>query len=569
MAQGSSSTAASSLLLDELFEAADPRFLDEILARTTGRALRPLAERWVDDGRSFARQTLLQYIDDGCDRPSHRPLVKALFKLIESRGDDEAMGHFLVAFDRLGKRRPLRTTSWDAQTRAEIPVVIMRPDPSVPERVGNRDTRAPRFSRRTRRYLVRRAFRYFRGVAREDPARYGRAMRRALALYEDRHLEKPEQLLDAWGLLHALYWSSPVLDRDPRGIRVAPGRSLAELEPCPFLPEAWTGCLDALLELLENARSRPVRSFTLALLRRDYATDLRSIALPTIRGLLRSPHDEVQTFAAELLRSARGLETLTLAEWLSLLRIDNPIALPLICELVLEHVTPARLHLAECIELATAGAAPVAELGLRWAREKSVADEASIRTVLALALAETSIVRREGTDWVLALLSEAKAARPEHLRELLDARHADVRERALALFDRSPRFRENTLLWAALSESPHDDVRAFLARHLKEREGSYAPDTLRHLWVTLLLAVHRGGRAKRAALHQVADRVARRPDEAAALLPLLRIALRSVRAAERRAALAAVTRAAFQEESLRAAIARELPELSLPGGEAA
>jgi hypothetical protein len=52
-------------------------------------------------------------------------------------------------------------------------------------------------------------------------------------------------------------------------------------------------------------------------------------------------------------------------------------------------------------------------------------------------------------------------------------------------------------------------------------------------------------------------------------LPLLGLALRSVRAPERRSALAAVARAAFQEPTLRAAIARDLPEISLESSEAA
>src|SRR5262249_23333403 len=110
---------------------------------------------------------------------------------------------------------------------------------------------------------------------------------------------------------------------------------------------------------------------------------------------------------------------------------------------------------------------------------------------------------------------------------------------------------------------------AFLVRHLEEREAAFAPETLRHVWVTILLGVHRGGRAKRAALRQVAERIARRPAEAAGLLPLLAVALRSVRPPERRTALAAVVRASFLEPKLREAIARELPEIILESGEAA
>jgi heme exporter protein D len=121
------------------------------------------------------------------------------------------------------------------------------------------------------------------------------------------------------------------------------------------------------------------------------------------------------------------------------------------------------------------------------------------------------------------------------------------------------------VLWAALSESPYDDARGFLVRHLGERVGTFGPETLRHVWATSLLAVHRGGRAKRAVVNQVGARIAERPAEAESLLPLLAVALRSVRAPERRTALAAVARAALREPRLKGAIARALPELKLAG----
>ena len=100
-------------------------------------------------------------------------------------------------------------------------------------------------------------------------------------------------------------------------------------------------------------------------------------------------------------------------------------------------------------------------------------------------------------------------------------------------------------------------------KHLEERQKSFGPETLRHVWATTLLAVHRGGRAKRAALGQIAARVARRPDEADALLPLLAVALRSVRAPERRTALAAIARAALRQPLLQAALARAIPEIKI------
>ncbi|MFO0759430.1 MAG: hypothetical protein U0359_23250 [Byssovorax sp.] len=560
MAAASSST----LLLDEHYANEDGRFLDELIASGASKKLKSFADRWFADRRPFARAMLLRYIDDGCDRPHHRPLVKALFKKAEAAGDDELMGHFMVAFDRLIKRTANKHRGWDGKT-----TVRLVHDPAMLKAAGNRDTRAPHFSRLTRDYLRRRAFRYFRALGRSDAERYGKAIRAALALYRDEHLAEPVRLLDAWGLMHALYWSSPVLGREPRGIRVKDGQSMADLAPSPYCPEAWTGCLGALIALLEKAESRTVRAFAIALLRRDYAVVLRSLSLSKIRGLLRSRHEEVQTFAAELLRTGRGVENLSIDEWLDFLSIENPVALPLLCELVEKYVLPQRLSLEQTLSLACAKAAPVAELGLRWARQKPVTGEAGLAAITVLARAGVPHVRQEGVGWVLGLLEGSPAAKPEHLRDLLDARFADTRAQALAVFEKVPRFRDSTLLWAALAESPYDDVRAFLVKHLDARQKTFGADALRTLWVTILLAVHRGGRAKRTALDQIAARVVKQPDEAAELLPLLGIALRSVRATERTAALAAVTKAAFREPALRAAIARDLPELRLGSMEAA
>src|SRR5262249_40364106 len=121
----------------------------------------------------------------------------------------------------------------------------------------------------------------------------------------------------------------------------------------------------------------------------------------------------------------------------------------------------------------------------------------------------------------------------------------------------------DTELWAALAESPYDDVRAFLVKHLPAWQASFSPETLRHVWASTLFAIHRGGRTKRVALGQLSVRLAAKPELADGLLPLLAIALRSVRPAERRNALAAVTRAAVRAPALRDAISRKLPELEI------
>ncbi len=552
---------ASSLLLDERFASGDGRFVDEVLASASAKRLKALAPRWYEDARPFAREALLRYIDDGCDRPHHRPLVKALFKLAERAGDDEAMGHFLVAFDRLLVRRVKTLQSWDYKKKAYVKYVSIDPDKRVP--LTSSSEQEPRFSRRTRRYLQRRAFRYFRRLGRTDVTRYGRAIRAALALHEDTHLDQPQKLLDAWGLLHALYGRSPVLARVPRGIVLAPGRSLSELSAAPIHPDAWKDCLGDLVTLVKKAQSRTVRAFALELLRSDYAGSLHKIPILRLRALLLSPNEEVQTFAAELLRGARDIHLLPIADWLELLTIETPIVLGIICDLVAKHVSPSRLSLADCVALGCQRPAPVAELGLEWAKTKRLSTEADLVTLLGFTKAESPSVRDKAAQWVAEALERSLATMPVHVRDLVDSKYGDVRGRGLELMARDARFRDVPLLWAALAESPYDDVRAFLLRHVEKRSAALPEGSMRHVWATVLLGISRGSRAKRKALSQVTSAVARSPEKADDLLPLLAIALRSVRAPERRAALTAVAVAAARSPSLQGAIASKLPEIHI------
>jgi hypothetical protein len=77
------------------------------------------------------------------------------------------------------------------------------------------------------------------------------------------------------------------------------------------------------------------------------------------------------------------------------------------------------------------------------------------------------------------------------------------------------------------------------------------------------LAVHRGGKAKPEVARQISRRIIDKPAEAPDLLPLLGIALRSLRQPEKRAALAALVRAAEKRPSLKTEIMKRLPELKI------
>ena len=549
------------MLLEEYFANGDPRFLDEVFACRAGKKLKLLADRWYRDPRLPLRNALLRYIDDGCDRSEHRPLVKGLFKSAEAAGDDEAMGHFLVAFDRLARRSLVKITHYDWRTRESTVEMKLRTDISIP--AGKvRAGREGRFTLRTRRYLVRRAFRYFRRLGRKDPSRFAKASRALLLLYRDEHLSKAENLLDAWGLVHLLYRNSSLLVRPPSGVVLASSALLAALTPAPIYPEVWKGCFDEILELLENARSRTVRNFAVALLRRDYDGELRNLSTAGIRRLLRHSDEDVQNFGASLFETASGLERISISDWLDLFRLENPVALALVCDRARQLLSPGRLSVETCVELASARPAPVAEMGFAWLRDKKIAS-GDIDVLLRLGSADAAGVRTDAAKWLAGRLEEFANSTPEQVRELVDSRHSDVRGEAIALLRRNERFRDSLVLWGALSESPYADVRDELVRNLRDREKDLSPDSLHLVWASSLLAIHRGGRAKRMTLDRVAERVVRMPDQADRLLPLLRIALRSVRPPERTRALAAVSKAAFRAPSLRTALSRHIPELSL------
>ena len=542
----------SILLVQEHFRGNDPRFLDELRACRGATSLKGFARRWYEDTRPFAREFLLRYVDDGCDNPHHRPLVKGLFKLAEAEGDSEVMAHFMVAFDRILRRRLVGRAAYNWRTRQPTTLYTLQ---NLPIAGG--------FSHKTRGYLRRRSWRYFRTLSPDDPAKYRRDLSAALALYRDEHFKKSEQLLDAWGLIHALYWGSPVLRRPPHNARLSSNRRLEELEFAPYRQEAWLDAFEDILALMLSARAGVVRSFAVWLLRTHYAETIRGVDAWRLAPLLTHASPEIQSLGVEMLQTAVGLETLSLDRWLTLLRTDNLEAALLLCERFAHHVTPERLSLEQRVALAREPMVPVARLGLDWAMQPPILGEDDLTTVLALAEAAAPEVRSSASAWLVQVLEEAHFARAEHLLELLDARYPEPRAAAMATLDTSDRFGDELRIWAALAESPYPEVRDFLIGRLPAWVDRFDARTLQHLWASSLLAIHRGSRAKRSTLRQVSDRVVAVPEEADALLPLMRIALRSVRDAERRAGLGAVCRAAFRNPALADAVGRHLPELDL------
>jgi hypothetical protein len=549
----------SLIWLEQAFASEDERFVSELFRFHKVEQAASFAKSWIADTRPFARRALLAYVADGCDRMGHKALVKRLFKQAEQAEDDELMGHFMVAFDRLVKRSRV--------VRRGVGSFVF--DPALRAQLGEGE-KSEQFSIATRRYLARRAFRYFRLLGRKDVARYGRAMRHTLSLYRDEHLSQPMRLLDAWGLANALYGRSSVLEFRPRGIRLAAGQTLESLRPAPFLPEAFTGCFGELVPLLARSNSRPVRRFFKELLETNHKQELAALTIPELRGLLSSPHDEAHELGATLLKTAKGAERLTVDEWLALLDTPNLDIVALVCEAIAQHVTPARLSLAQTIELACSKRAPVAHLGLSWFLAKPLENEQDLRVATTLGRATVEAVRRQAADHLRSKLLKLSFASAEHLRELIDAPYADVRAVGLELLASEPKFAESTMLWWALSESPWKDVRAFATKHSKRwlaaKDELAAPKTAQ-FFATTMLSIHGGSKAKRKAMRDVVSHAVSPSKEApqAEVLALVRHVARSVRPTERAIALAALARALRVRPELADAVRELLPEVSFSG----
>jgi hypothetical protein len=549
---GAAEPAGSTVLAEEYWAASDDRFLGELLRIRSGKWLANRAEPWLKDPRPWARRMMRAYILAGCDEPLVLGLVKRLYKLVEGANEDVLVAHFMVAFDQLGSRL-LVERSYDT---------TLRTDPEIALRHSDSDARKARFSRATREYLTRRAYRYFRRIAHRDPARYVRGILLALPHYEDDALSRPAALLDAWGLLNALYGESREIKRNDGFMRLGYEKSLGDLSPAPRWPDAWKSDehFSSMVEVLATAESRTVRNWLGVWLRAHFSAQLAKLPIASVKRLLFSPHDEVQILGGELFGKLEGLETLPISDWLELLSITNLDVVPAIVAVVEKHVSPNRLTLEQCVALACAPVAPVAALGLSWARAKSISTEADLLAIAKLTRAGVATVRSEGTAWATSVVTTHPKATTEHLRDLCDAPFADAREHALEAVAKKPEL-SPPQLWFALTESPYPDVRDVVVANAKKWRAEAPPKTLRHVWSSAMLNVHRGSTTKRQVPRQIAERIATHPAEAEELLPILRVALRSVRPTERAAALGALARALRDSAELRALATRLVPEL--------
>jgi hypothetical protein len=570
------------LLAEEYFASEDGSFLETLRQVTQPKSLAAFADRWKKDPRPWARQQIFAYLNQPLDCPGHQPVVKHLFKHAEENKDHELMGSFLVAFDRQVRRKAQLKGRWDFQTRTAYEEERLVAPRNVLPLKGERAGRNPMtgllmsspirvpanarlFSYRTRYYLRRRVWRYFRLLGYRDPAAYVLAVSQALALFEDADLQRGENILDSWSLIHACFGAHEALEFGATHVRLKDGRSLAELTAAPGFVDAWKRPESAppLLALAVHARARLVRVWSTQLFLREHAA--YPVPFEVIRSLLEHADPEVQQFGAQLLRTSPALATLPVESWLKLLETKNNEALQIVCEAFAQHVTRDRLTLAQCVQMACLQPVPLARMGLNYLKQFAIASAPDREQIARLADAACAAVAAELAAMALPLL--AREYQADQIMRFLDARLAGIRVASWDWLIQDARAQGDATLWSRLIETPYDDLRLRVVDYLQRATSLPGTDAnqLETIWRSVLLGVHRGGRQKAKAVQQVAQAIIANPPAVDSLLPVLVVAVRSIRGPEMRAGLAAVMRIVEARPAFAEIVQRLLPELKFAG----
>ncbi len=293
------------------------------------------------------------------------------------------------------------------------------------------------FSVATRHYLRRRAWRYFRKLGKDHPERYVAAISVALVLYQDADAESGLAFLDNWGLVHALFHHSPVLEALPRGWRLAEDRSLSELEPAPIFEELWRSSPRTLFNLVGNAGRRPVTQWAIKMLKRDPTGARHRGESEELIGLLGRADPEIVEFAAACLRESPNLATVSSERWPGLAEAASPETVEMLAEIIGRHLAADRVTLQDAVRLAACRPLPLARLGLGWLKSKTPNSDDERRGLLILLEARSEPLRPKILAWLRSALADPAAFRPEWVLEFLDSRHADARAEGLRWFRES------------------------------------------------------------------------------------------------------------------------------------
>ncbi len=574
-------------MLEECFTAGDDRFLDEWVKFHSAEILASFLQRWLADERPWARQQIIAYLKLDLNFSGHELILKRMYRHFESARDHAMLSHFLVAFDRLVRRSRITRHHWNFQTRESFQeeFLFAKPNKTVIEQTGRtaeygtgkwkrtfplpdiRNKPSNRlFRHRTRNYLRRRVWRYFRWLSFRSPSDYLASITQALIQFRDEDFSAGENIIDNWSLMHACYFHSDTITFSAAHTNLIKGQSLGSLSAAPYRASLWQqpDAATLLIQIVSDAESALVRVWAMELLQRDHKDAIHQIDIKLLSKLLSHTDARVQEFAAELFRQHRGLGTLTISVWLELLKDSDSSLLSVICEAMTTHVSASRLDNAQLIQLTTAQPVPVAELGFQMLKARHSERPLSSKELVTLCRAQCEVTAGDLTAWALQQLDSETLYSADVVVEFFDALIPPMRSAAMDWLEKpASRGYSDPVLWARLIETPFDDLRLRLVACLHSRAEfpGTEQNTLCPLWCSVILGVHRGGRSKLKAMQQIQTAILQDRQQAAQLLPVLAVAVRSLRAPERRGALAVVASLRLQDAELKDSIQQHLPEL--------
>ena len=280
-------------------------------------------------------------------------------------------------------------------------------------------------------------------------------------------------------------------------------------------------------------------------------------------ALLQSPNPEVQRFAANALENAPGLATLGMDVWKRLLTIDEPTVLQAVCDAFDNHVADDRLSTQDCVGLACARQAPVARLGTERLKRRTM-QPADHDALTALCDASAEVVQEELATFALDQLGSDAAYETDRIMLFLDATKPRIRRTAWDWMQAHARAHSDATLWARLAETPYGEMRtrvvdALQRLHARAIDG---PGRTR-LWTGVLLDIHRGSRQKPKAIAQLCDALVDGSGSADELVPVLAVAVRSVRRPEMRAGLSGLVRVLDARPDLAPLLAEHFPHVTI------
>jgi len=576
----------SSLMLEECYAAADDRFLDEWVRFSNPEFLARFIERWMADSQPWARQQLIRYLQRDLNFPGHEVVVKRMYKHFQTTGDHEFLSHFMVAFDRFVRRGRIDSSWRNRETRelireeklfaksnktiqnetgrtAEWGTGKYKRTVALPDRLNKPDNRL--FSQRTRYHLRRKVWRHFRWLSYRDANAFLSAMTTAIVQYRDDDFAAGENIIDNWSLMHVCYFHSDMLKFGAAHTNLRSGTSLADLSAAPYQPELWQRPDSAqhLLRIVTTANSALARVWAIELLQRDHCDATLRIEMHSLLRLLAHADSRVQQFASDVFEQHQGLANLPVTTWLELLSQCDHALLPILCAGMKKHVSAARLDTPQLIQLTSARPVPVAEFGFEFLKARHGERPLNNEELTSLSRLRCEAMAGEITTWALSIFNSERY-QTNDVVEFFDALSESMRAGSMTWLELpGSRGYNDVALWARLVETPFDDVRLRVVEclHRRTKLPGAETDALAPIWCAVMLGVHRGGRTKLKAISQMQAAILQQPARSTELLPVLAVAIRSLRLPERRSALAAVASIAQENSQFQVELQRLVPEL--------